>query len=225
MTEPRQDLFAFGEISIYRVIGDPVGVWPEKSGGIIQLADHHCTKGADVAATSDTDVERAIAAFGAPSMAYRTFRPASPPPDAPAGSEGTAAAFPLLLAALPGTAGIPGPLPASSPSMVKSGTGATPPAQSAEILPLPVAATREPASPISGSAWRGADPAGRHPNQRSAAPRSPSCSACCALNRPGRSSQHSRDLDYCRICSVAFEKWADLITRPQEPSLPARQDP
>jgi hypothetical protein len=114
-----------------------------------------------VAATSDTDVERAIAAFGAPSMAYRTFRPASPPPDAPAGSEGTTAAFPLLLAALPGTAGIAGPLPASSPSMVKSGTGATPPAQSAEILPLPVAATgtREPASPISGSAWRGADPA------------------------------------------------------------------
>jgi hypothetical protein len=66
---------------------------------------------------------------------------------------------------------------------------------------------------------------GRNLNRRPAAPRLRPSSACCAPNRRGRTSQPSRGPAYCRICSVAFDKWADLITRSQEPSLPAQQDP
>ena len=100
-----------------------------------------------LATRSDADVERAIAAFGAPSMPYRTFRVEPPTPNAAAPSQSTAVAFPLLVAALPETAGVPAP---------------SPPPQGAEAWPSPVATSlpAEPAAPIPADqepAWRGTE--------------------------------------------------------------------
>ena len=86
-------LFGFGR---YRLISDP-----------------SLHKGADVAGKSDTDVERAVAALGAPSMAYRTFRPEPPTPRAATQSQSAAVAFPLLAAALPEVRQYPDARPAS----------------------------------------------------------------------------------------------------------------
>jgi hypothetical protein len=116
-----------------------------------------------LATPSDADVERAVAAFGAPSMPYRTFRVEPPTPNAAAQSQSTAVAFPLLAAALPETAGVPAPAP--PPATVTTSRVAeapSPPPQGAEIWPLPEATPLppEPAAPIPADherAWRGTE--------------------------------------------------------------------
>ena len=116
-----------------------------------------------LATTSDADVERAVAAFGAPSMAYRTFRVEPPTPNVAAQSQSTAVAFPLLAAALPETAGVPAPapLPASVTATPVADTP-SPPLQGAEAWPSPAATSLppEPAAPIPADqerAWRGTE--------------------------------------------------------------------
>lgn len=116
-----------------------------------------------LATTSDADVERAVAAFGAPSMPYRTFRVEPPTPNAAPQSQSTALAFPLLAAALPETAGVPAPAPppATVTATPVADAPSTPP-QGAEIWPLPKATPLppDPAAPIPANqerAWRGTE--------------------------------------------------------------------
>jgi hypothetical protein len=117
-----------------------------------------------LATTSDADVERAVAAFGAPSMPYRTFRVEPPTPNAAAPSQSTAVAFPLLAAALPETAGgpAPAPLPASVTATATPVADTPSPPHGAEAWPLPEATSLppEPAAAIpadQGRPWRGTE--------------------------------------------------------------------
>jgi hypothetical protein len=105
-----------------------------------------------LATTSNADVERAIAAFGAPSMPYRTFRVEPATPNAAAQSKSTAVAFPLLAAALPETAGVPAPAPLPATVTATPVVDTPSPPWGAEIWPLPAATSLqpEPAAPIPG---------------------------------------------------------------------------
>lgn len=112
-----------------------------------------------LATTSDADVERAVAAFGAPSMAYRTFRVEPPTPNGAAQGQSTAVAFPLLAAALPETAGatVPAPLPASVAATPVVDTPSPPP-QGAEAWPSPAATSPQPGDRDAGGARLGVSP-------------------------------------------------------------------
>jgi hypothetical protein len=125
-----------------------------------------------VAGKSDTDVERAVAALGAPSMAYRTFRPEPPTPRAATQSQSAAVAFPLLAAALPESASIPMPTLPPSVAAASPTEDNAPPLQSAEIWSLPASKLlpQEPASPNSISSkpvWRSTDTRRTAPEQAS----------------------------------------------------------
>jgi hypothetical protein len=127
-------------------------------------------RGVDVEKTGDSDVERAIAAFGVPSMPYRTFR-AEPPAEGAAGiSRSTGAEFPLLAAALPETADVPVParplpnvpaVPIVEPSS---------PAKAAEV-PAWQTVTQQPAEPSAPTATVHDPP--WHGNDRTAPPPEP----------------------------------------------------
>jgi hypothetical protein len=114
-----------------------------------------------LATRSDADVERAVAAFGAPSMPYRTFRVEPPTPNAAAQSQSTEVAFPLLAAALPETAGVPAPAPSTATVTATPVADApSPPPHGVEAWPAPVATSLPPeaAAPIPADqerAWRG----------------------------------------------------------------------
>ena len=113
-----------------------------------------------MAATSDADVERAIAAFGAPSMAYRTFRPEPPTPNATTPSQSTAVEFPLLAAAVPEMAGLQSRASPPSTSIHSPVEDLTPPSRNAENWPLSAPTPLSPASapPVTASpepVWHG----------------------------------------------------------------------
>jgi hypothetical protein len=124
----------------------------------------------NVAESGDTDVERAIAAFGAPSMPYRTFRTEPPTQGAAGVSHSAGAEFPLLAAALPEAADLPvpaRPLPDMAAAQVEETSS---PAKPAEV-PLWRSATQQqpepPAPPamVHDRGWRSDD--------RKAAPSAP----------------------------------------------------
>jgi len=135
-------------------------------------SDPSLRKGANVAGKSDTDVERAIAALGAPSMTYRTFPPERSTPQVAPESQSAAVAFPLLAEALPEAASIPMPVAPTSIAVASLAEDAVPPLQSAEIWALPPSRLLSPelALPIparSEPVWRGIDARRTAPEQPS----------------------------------------------------------
>jgi hypothetical protein len=134
------------------------------------ISDPSWHKGADVAGKSDTDVERVVAALGAPSMTYRTFRPEPPTPHVATQSQSAAVAFPLLAAALPESASIPMPALPPSIAVANPTEDNASPLQSAEIWSLPASKLlpQEPESPNSTSSepvWRSIDARRTAPEQ------------------------------------------------------------
>ena len=124
-----------------------------------------------MAETGDTDVERAIAAFGAPSMPYRTFR-TEPPAQGTAGvSHSAGEEFPLLAAALPETAGVPVPPHPLANMATAPAEETASPAKAAEVPPWRPAAQppSEPTAPpttVHDRTWRNNDTAPPEPAPR-----------------------------------------------------------